>query len=71
MVRKFPTSGPRVLQGPGEGAGIVDIGDNQAVVFKVESHNHPSAIEPLIKGQPPGVGGIIRDVFSMGARPVA
>lgn len=70
QLRKFPTNGPRVLQGPGEGAGIVDIGDNQAVVFKVESHNHPSAIEPY-QGAATGVGGIIRDVFSMGARPIA
>ncbi|MDF2717877.1 MAG: purL, partial [Paenibacillus sp.] len=60
----------RVLMGPGEGAGIVDIGDNQAVVFKIESHNHPSAIEPY-QGAATGVGGIIRDIFSMGARPVA
>jgi phosphoribosylformylglycinamidine synthase len=70
VLRKFPTSGPRVLMGPGEGAGIVDIGDNQAVVFKIESHNHPSAIEPY-QGAATGVGGIIRDIFSMGARPVA
>ncbi|WP_017754523.1 phosphoribosylformylglycinamidine synthase subunit PurL [Calidifontibacillus oryziterrae] len=70
VLRKFPTSGERVLQGPGEGAGIVDIGDNQAVVFKIESHNHPSAIEPY-QGAATGVGGIIRDVFSMGARPIA
>ncbi|USG68326.1 phosphoribosylformylglycinamidine synthase subunit PurL [Brevibacillus ruminantium] len=70
VLGRFPTSGPRVLQGPGEGAGIVDIGDNQAVVFKIESHNHPSAIEPY-QGAATGVGGIIRDVFSMGARPVA
>lgn len=70
VLRKFPTTGERVLQGPGEGAGIVDIGDNQAVVFKMESHNHPSAIEPY-QGAATGVGGIIRDVFSMGARPVA
>lgn len=70
VLRKFPTSGPRVLQGPGEGAGIVDIGDEQAVVFKMESHNHPSAIEPY-QGAATGVGGIIRDVFSMGARPIA
>jgi len=69
-VKKFPTKGERVLQGPGEGAGIVDIGDNQAVVFKIESHNHPSAIEPY-QGAATGVGGIIRDVFSMGARPIA
>ncbi|BCJ87153.1 phosphoribosylformylglycinamidine synthase subunit PurL [Effusibacillus dendaii] len=70
ILKRFPTSGPRVLQGPGENAGIVDIGDNQAVVFKIESHNHPSAIEPF-QGAATGVGGIIRDVFTMGARPVA
>ncbi len=70
VLRKFPIDGNRVLQGPGEGAGIVDIGDDQAVVFKIESHNHPSAIEPY-QGAATGVGGIIRDVFSMGARPVA
>ncbi|MDR4888187.1 phosphoribosylformylglycinamidine synthase subunit PurL [Fredinandcohnia sp. QZ13] len=70
VLRKFPTTGERVLQGPGEGAGIVDIGDNQAVVFKIESHNHPSAVEPY-QGAATGVGGIIRDVFSMGARPIA
>lgn len=70
ILRKFPTEGERVLQGPGEGAGIVDIGDNQAAVFKMESHNSPSAIEPFI-GAATGAGGIIRDVFSMGARPVA
>ncbi|MGM5473477.1 phosphoribosylformylglycinamidine synthase subunit PurL [Bacillus pumilus] len=70
VLSKFPTKGEHVLQGPGEGAGIVDIGDNQAVVFKIESHNHPSAIEPY-QGAATGVGGIIRDVFSMGARPIA
>ncbi|TFE26937.1 phosphoribosylformylglycinamidine synthase subunit PurL [Cohnella luojiensis] len=70
LLRRFPVTGPRVLMGPGEGAGIVDIGDNQAVVFKIESHNHPSAIEPY-QGAATGVGGIIRDIFSMGARPVA
>lgn len=70
LLRRFPTSGLRVLMGPGEGAGIVDIGDNQAVVFKIESHNHPSAVEPY-QGAATGVGGIIRDIFSMGARPVA
>ncbi|MBO9599642.1 MAG: phosphoribosylformylglycinamidine synthase II, partial [Cohnella sp.] len=69
LLRRFPTSGPRVLMGPGEGAGIVDIGDNQAVVFKIESHNHPSAVEPY-QGAATGVGGIIRDIFSMGARPL-
>ncbi|WP_164670145.1 phosphoribosylformylglycinamidine synthase subunit PurL [Virgibacillus doumboii] len=70
LLKKFPTKAPHVLQGPGEGAGIIDIGDNQAVVFKVESHNHPSAVEPY-QGAATGVGGIIRDVFSMGARPIA
>lgn len=70
VLRKFPTTGPQVLQGPGEGAGIVDIGDGQAVVFKAESHNHPSAVEPY-EGAATGVGGIIRDIFSMGARPIA
>lgn len=70
VLRKFPTSGKHVLQGPGEGAGIVDIGDNLAVVFKAESHNHPSAVEPY-EGAATGVGGIIRDIFSMGARPIA
>ena len=70
VLRKFPTTGPKVLQGPGEGAGIVDIGDGQAVVFKAESHNHPSAVEPY-EGAATGVGGIIRDIFSMGARPIA
>lgn len=70
VLKRFPVTGPRVLMGPGEGAGIVDIGDNQAVCFKIESHNHPSAIEPY-QGAATGVGGIIRDIFSMGARPVA
>ena len=70
VLKKFPIAGEKVLQGPGEGAGIVDIGDEQAVVFKIESHNHPSAIEPY-QGAATGVGGIIRDVFSMGARPIA
>ena len=70
ILKKFPVTGEKVLQGPGEGAGIVDIGDGQAVVFKIESHNHPSAIEPY-QGAATGVGGIIRDVFSMGARPIA
>ncbi|UOQ84405.1 phosphoribosylformylglycinamidine synthase subunit PurL [Gracilibacillus salinarum] len=70
LLKKFPTEGPQVVQGPGEGAGIVDIGDGQGVVFKVESHNHPSAVEPY-QGAATGVGGIIRDVFSMGARPIA
>ena len=70
ILKRFPITGPHVLMGPGEGAGIVDIGDNQAVCFKIESHNHPSAIEPF-QGAATGVGGIIRDIFSMGARPVA
>ncbi|MCC3376436.1 phosphoribosylformylglycinamidine synthase subunit PurL [Cohnella sp. REN36] len=70
LLRRFPTTGPRVLMGPGEGAGIVDIGDKQAVVFKIESHNHPSAVEPY-QGAATGVGGIIRDIFSMGSRPIA
>ncbi|MBT9135242.1 MAG: Phosphoribosylformylglycinamidine synthase subunit PurL [Firmicutes bacterium] len=69
-LRQFPTGGPQVLQGPGENAGVVDIGDGQAVVFKIESHNHPSAIEPY-QGAATGVGGIVRDVFTMGARPIA
>jgi phosphoribosylformylglycinamidine synthase II len=70
VLKKFPTEGKHVLQGPGEGAGIIDIGDGLAVAFKIESHNHPSAIEPY-QGAATGVGGIIRDVFSMGARPIA
>ncbi|WP_036696592.1 phosphoribosylformylglycinamidine synthase subunit PurL [Paenibacillus taiwanensis] len=70
LLKRFPVTGDRVLVGPGEGAGIVDIGDGQAVCFKIESHNHPSAIEPF-QGAATGVGGIIRDIFSMGARPVA
>jgi phosphoribosylformylglycinamidine synthase len=69
-LRTLPTKGERVLVGPGENACVVDIGDNQAVVFKVESHNHPSFIEPF-QGAATGVGGILRDVFTMGARPVA
>src|SRR6185369_2269414 len=69
-LAKFPTRGPRVIQGPGENAGVVDIGDGQACVFKMESHNHPSYIEPY-QGAATGVGGIMRDVFTMGARPIA
>ena len=69
-LRTLPTSGPQVICGPGENAGVVDIGDGQAVVFKMESHNHPSYIEPY-QGAATGVGGILRDVFTMGARPVA
>lgn len=70
VLKNFPTKGPRVIQGPGENAGVVDIGDGQAIVFKIESHNHPSAIEPY-QGAATGVGGIIRDIFTMGARPIA
>ncbi|WP_114963584.1 phosphoribosylformylglycinamidine synthase subunit PurL [Tritonibacter mobilis] len=69
-LRTLPTSGPQVICGPGENAGIVDIGDGDAVVFKMESHNHPSYIEPY-QGAATGVGGILRDVFTMGARPIA
>ncbi len=69
-LRTLPTSGPQVICGPGENAGVVDIGDGQAVVFKMESHNHPSYIEPY-QGAATGVGGILRDVFTMGARPIA
>jgi len=69
-LRTLPTSGPQVLQGPGENAGAVDIGDGLAAVFKIESHNHPSFIEPY-QGAATGVGGIIRDIFTMGARPIA
>lgn len=70
VLRRFPTQGPQVLQGPGENAGIVDIGDNLAVAMKVESHNHPSAVEPY-QGAATGAGGMIRDIFTMGARPIA
>ncbi|MBB4001797.1 phosphoribosylformylglycinamidine synthase subunit PurL [Aurantimonas endophytica] len=69
-LRTLPTKGPRVIQGPGENAGVVDIGDGLCVVFKMESHNHPSFIEPY-QGAATGVGGILRDVFTMGARPIA
>ena len=69
-LKKLPTRGPRVVQGPGENAGAVDIGDGYAAVFKIESHNHPSFIEPY-QGAATGVGGIIRDIFTMGARPIA
>ena len=69
-LKTLPTKGPQVIQGPGENAGVVDIGDGDAVVFKMESHNHPSYIEPY-QGAATGVGGIMRDVFTMGARPVA
>jgi len=69
-LRTLPTEGPQVLQGPGENAGAIDIGGGLAAVFKIESHNHPSFIEPY-QGAATGVGGIIRDIFTMGARPIA
>ncbi|MGR3344117.1 MAG: phosphoribosylformylglycinamidine synthase subunit PurL [Paracoccaceae bacterium] len=69
-LRSLPTSGPQVICGPGENAGVVDIGDGQAVIFKMESHNHPSYIEPY-QGAATGMGGILRDIFTMGARPIA
>ena len=69
-LKKLPTNGDQVIQGPGENAGVIDIGDNDAIIFKVESHNHPSFIEPY-QGAATGVGGILRDVFTMGARPIA
>src|SRR5947209_16056180 len=69
-LKKLPTRSPAVLQGPGENAGIVDIGDGYAIAFKIESHNHPSFIEPF-QGAATGVGGILRDIFTMGARPIA
>src|SRR5436189_6334808 len=69
-LKTLPTEGPQVLQGPGENAGAIDIGDGLAAVFKIEAHNHPSVIEPY-QGAATGVGGIIRDIFSMGARPIA
>src|SRR4051812_37089405 len=70
LLRRLPTSGPRVVQGPGENAGAVDIGDGLLAVLKMESHNHPSAVEPF-QGAATGVGGIMRDIFTMGARPIA
>jgi phosphoribosylformylglycinamidine synthase subunit PurL len=70
LLRQLPTKAPWVLQGPGENAGVIDIGDGFAMAFKIESHNHPSAVEPY-EGAATGVGGILRDVFTMGARPVA
>src|SRR5215510_8244601 len=69
-LKKLPTKGPQVIQGPGENAGVVDLGDGQAAIFKMESHNHPSYIEPY-QGAATGGGGIMRDVFTMGARPIA
>jgi phosphoribosylformylglycinamidine synthase len=70
LLARFPTDGPAVLQGPGENAGVIDLGEGEAVAFKVESHNHPSAVEPF-QGAATGVGGILRDIVAMGARPVA
>ncbi len=69
-LKKLPTHGKHVLQGPGENAGIIDIGGGWAAAFKIESHNHPSFIEPF-QGAATGVGGILRDIFTMGARPIA
>src|SRR6202453_1436103 len=69
-LKTLPTQAPHVICGPGENAGVIDIGDGQAAIFKMESHNHPSYIEPF-QGAATGVGGILRDVFTMGARPVA
>src|SRR5215471_6230476 len=69
-LKRLPTRGTQVIQGPGENAGIVDIGDGYAIAFKIESHNHPSFIEPY-QGAATGVGGILRDIFTMGARPIA
>ena len=70
LLSQFPTEGPRVLVGPGENAGVIDVGDGMQVAFKIESHNHPSAIEPF-QGAASGVGCILRDIFTMGARPIA
>ena len=70
LLAKFPTKGKKVLIGPGENAGVIDVGNDQKLVFKIESHNHPSAIEPF-QGAATGVGGILRDILTMGARPIA
>ncbi len=70
LLRRLPSEGERVLQGPGENAGVLDLGEGLAVAFKVESHNHPSAVEPF-QGAATGIGGILRDIVAMGARPVA
>ena len=70
LLKRLPSSGARVLQGPGENAGVLDLGDGLAVTFKAESHNHPSAVEPF-QGAATGVGGILRDIIAMGARPIA
>ena len=69
-LKNLPTENENVIQGPGENAGVIDVGDNDAIVFKIESHNHPSYIEPY-QGAATGVGGILRDIFTMGARPIA
>src|SRR5437868_14563583 len=70
LLKRLPSSGSRVLQGPGENAGVIDLGEGEAVAFKVESHNHPSAVEPF-QGAATGVGGILRDIVAMGARTIA
>src|SRR6476659_10345421 len=70
LLKRLPSAGERVLQGPGEHAGVLDLGDGTAVAFKVESHNHPSAVEPF-QGAATGLGGILRDLFALGARPIA
>src|SRR6202044_3305586 len=70
LLRRLPSSGKRVIGGPGANAGVVDLGDGIAVAFKVESHNHPTAVEPF-QGAATGVGGILRDIIAMGARPIA
>src|SRR5206468_12694745 len=70
LLKRLPSEGKRVLQGPGENAGVIDLGEGEAVAFKVESHNHPSAVEPF-QGAATGVGGILRDIVAMGARPIA
>ncbi|MEM6424502.1 MAG: AIR synthase related protein, partial [Cyanobacteria bacterium P01_D01_bin.128] len=70
LLKQFPTEGDRILVGPGENAGVVDMGDGLQLAFKIESHNHPSAVEPF-QGAATGVGGILRDIFTMGARPIA
>ena len=70
LLKRLPTQGPQVVQGPGENAGVVDLGEGWALAFKIESHNHPSALEP-VQGAATGVGGILRDIFAMGARPIA
>jgi len=70
LLKKLPTQGPRVVHGPGENAGVIDIDDNDAIAFKIESHNHPSAVDPY-NGAATGVGGVLRDIFTMGARPIA